>query len=511
MASSFADLGVPDAIVQALADRGITEPFEVQAATIPDALAGRDVCGRAPTGSGKTLAFGIPLVATVKKAEPRHPVALILAPTRELANQIMTELIPLAQPRKRFVDAVYGGVNIDRHIKSLRKGVDILVACPGRLEDLISRGAVSLESVRHVVLDEADRMADMGFMPSVRRILDQCHRNRQTLLFSATLDGDVATLTRDYQKNPVRHEVGSAEPDITSMTHLFWNATREDRLDITAEVIHRAGPTIVFVRTKHGADRIARKLNNAGVNSVAIHGNRSQNQRERALRSFDRGEASALIATDVAARGVHVDGVTCVVHFDPPNDHKDYVHRSGRTARAGAEGVVISLLQRNQHPDARKMQKRLGLTVEVTDADASLVPKHAGPRKPKSKQSRQESQPKPGSRQPNRDQKERARHQGREKRPSTKRRDGGTDQRDDERPQESQSYGGSNTTPGPKRDKNRKRDAASRKSKGRPRRNKSGHSKPGTAKKHRAANKAGKPSGGSARGGSGRTSSKRTR
>lgn len=371
MTTTFTELGLPSHICDALEARGITEPFEIQTATIADALAGRDVCGRAPTGSGKTLAFGLPLVATVKKAQPKFPTALVLAPTRELADQINTELSSFSG--KVRVGVVYGGVGYGPQLNLLRRGVDILVACPGRLEDLIDRGDVSLRDVKQVVLDEADRMADMGFMPAVRRLLDQTSSKRQMVLFSATLDGDIAKLTRDYQNNPVRHEVGEETPDITSASHVFWNTRKEDRSALTAEAVAAVWPAVVFSRTRHGADRIAKQLDRAGLKAAAIHGGRSQGQRTRALADFAAGRVHALVATDVAARGIHVDGVALVVHYDPPEDHKTYVHRSGRTARAGEGGVVISLIQGDQKRDMAKMQRQIDLDEPLTDPDVKKM------------------------------------------------------------------------------------------------------------------------------------------
>ncbi len=371
MTTTFAQLGIPDAICDALADRGITEPFEIQAATIADALDGRDVLGRAPTGSGKTLAFGIPLVATVDRARPKHPTALVLAPTRELADQINAELSSFSGNVR--VGVVYGGVGYGPQLKLLQRGVDILVACPGRLEDLIDRGDVRLGDVTQVVLDEADRMADMGFMPAVRRLIDQTNRDRQTVLFSATLDGDVAKLTRDYQHDPVRHEVGEETPDITSASHVFWNAKKEDRQALTAQAVDAVWPAIIFTRTRHGADRLAKQLGRADLKAAAIHGGRSQNQRTRALADFAEGRVHALVATDVAARGIHVDGVALVVHYDPPEDFKTYVHRSGRTARAGEGGVVVSLIQSDQKKDMRKMQRQIDLDEPLIDPDVEEI------------------------------------------------------------------------------------------------------------------------------------------
>ncbi len=371
MSPTFARLGVPDSICRALAQRGITQPFDIQAAAMADALDGRDICGRAPTGSGKTLAFGIPLVVNVGRARPHRPRALVLAPTRELADQIMTELRSFSG--SVHVAVVYGGVGYGNQIQSLRRGVDILVACPGRLEDLIEQGAVSLHEVDAVVIDEADRMADMGFIPAVRRLLDQTMPDRQTMLFSATLDGDVASLTRDYQHDPVRYEVGDETPDVVAADHVFWNVARTERIEVAADAIGAAGPAIVFCRTRHGCDRLARQLDRRGVRTAAIHGGRSQNQRTRALGEFAAGRVEALIATDVAARGIHVEGVGAVIHYDTPEDHKAYLHRSGRTARAGQGGVVISLVQPEQARELGRMQRQLGLRQPITDVDLAAI------------------------------------------------------------------------------------------------------------------------------------------
>ena len=371
MTTTFAQLGVPDTICRALARNGITQPFAIQAATITDALAGRDVCGRAPTGSGKTLAFGIPIAINVERAKPKMPRALILAPTRELAEQIHEEIRSFAGQVR--IGVVYGGVGYGPQIAALRKGVDILVACPGRLEDLIEQGLVDLRAVDHIVLDEADRMADMGFMPAVRRLLEQTSSDRQTLLFSATLDGDVAKLTRDHQRDPVHHEVGEDTPDITAARHLFWKVPRAERTGVLAEAVGTAWPAIVFCRTRHGSDRLARQLDKAGIRTAAIHGGRSQSQRTRALSDFINGKVHALVATDVAARGIHVDDVAAVFHFDPPEDHKAYIHRSGRTARAGRSGVVISLLTPEQVKDAQRMQRQIGLDEPVGEPDAEVL------------------------------------------------------------------------------------------------------------------------------------------
>ena len=381
MPPSLAALGVPAELVDRLARRGVTDSFPIQAATLPDALAGRDVCGRAPTGSGKTLAFAIPLVARVPRARSRRPQALVLVPTRELAAQVHAEVVALAGSSGPSAVAVYGGVGFERQVSALRRGVDIVVACPGRLADLVSRRHLSLEDVGLVVIDEADRMADMGFLPEVRRLLDQVSADRQTLLFSATLDGDVDVLVRRYQRSPVRHEL-APEPDAPRSRHVFWPAERSERLGLVTRLVAQQWPAIVFCRTRHGADRLTRQLGKAGVASAAIHGDRSQGQRERALAGLANGSVQALVATDVAARGIHVDDVACVVHFDPAGDDKAYVHRSGRTGRAGAAGLVVSLVDSAAEKDARALQKALGLPVGLTapgSLDAVPAPAAAAP------------------------------------------------------------------------------------------------------------------------------------
>lgn len=361
MTSSFRELGVPKKLTEILYKGGAKAPFPIQVQAIPPALAGRDLCGRAPTGSGKTLAFAIPLVENIEKARPHHPRALVLTPTRELANQVRATILPLAQARGRWVASFYGGTNIGRDIDRLRRGVDIAVATPGRLADLVERKQIHLDEVSVVVIDEADRMADMGFLPEVQRLLDRTPAGRQTLLFSATLDGDVDVLIRRYQNDPVRVEVDTPEAEQGQVNHLFWPTPRHERRALTAEILNRMGPSIVFTRTKHGADRLARQLASDGVTTAAIHGNRSQRQREAALDQFAKGKVSALIATDVAARGIHVDDVALVLHFDLPSTDKDYVHRSGRTGRAGARGVVVSFVCEDQHGDLHGMQRSLDM------------------------------------------------------------------------------------------------------------------------------------------------------
>jgi superfamily II DNA/RNA helicase len=384
-ASSFAVLGVPSDIVSALDANGITSPFPIQAMTLPDALAGRDVCGKAPTGSGKTLAFGIGAVANLKgkSSKPKYPRVLVLTPTRELAAQVASELQVLADPRGLRVECFYGGVGYGPQLKALSRGVDVAVACPGRLGDLLERGSIRLDAVEIVVIDEADRMADMGFLPDVRRILDLTPDGRQTLLYSATLDGDIDVLVKRYQHDPARHEIEVDEDDASAAVHLFWRVSSGDRVERTAEVVAASGPTIVFSRTKHGADRIARQLEQRGVRAAAIHGDRSQKQREKALDSFVRGAVDCLVATDVAARGIHVDGVNAVVHFDPSADPKDYVHRSGRTARAGATGVVVSFVTPDKAGAIKKLQRELHVPIGTTEFDLVAIEKVLGPPPPR--------------------------------------------------------------------------------------------------------------------------------
>src|SRR5947209_11582359 len=309
MHPTFASLGLPERMVNNLAQRGITEPFPIQTATIPDVLAGRDVCGRAPTGSGKTLAFGLALVVESTKAQPRRPTGLVLVPTRELASQVAKELELLRADRRPSIATFYGGVGYGTQVAQLRRGVDIAVACPGRLADLVQQGHLHLGDVGVVVIDEADRMADMGFLPEVRRLLDQVRPDRQTLLFSATLDGAVDVLVRSYQRDPVRCDVAPPERHDDRTVRHFVETVREKRVDLTRDLVVEHGSTIVFCRTKRGADRVAKQLAKVGVSAVAIHGDRSQGQRDRALASFQAGKVQSLVATDVAASGSHLDDV----------------------------------------------------------------------------------------------------------------------------------------------------------------------------------------------------------
>lgn len=378
--TQFADLGVDQDLVDALTERGISAPFEIQSLTIPDGLAGLDVCGRAKTGSGKTLAFGLPLVQLLSRAKPGRPTGLALVPTRELAVQVCRELEPLAGVRDISVLAVYGGAPIEKQIEALKRGVELVVATPGRMIDLIERGELSIVDVERVVIDEADRMADMGFMPQVEWILRRAEADHQTLLFSATLDGMVGGLISRYQRDPVMHEIAAGEATVEEMEHRFLAVHEMDRVKVAAAIINASNKTIVFSRTKWGADKLTRKLVDEGVKAAAIHGDLRQSQREKALGDFDRGKVKALVATDVAARGIHVDDVDVVIHYDPPSDAKTYLHRSGRTARAGESGVVVSLVVWNEELEVRKLLRRLGMKfpiVEVFSNDDRLADLHA--------------------------------------------------------------------------------------------------------------------------------------
>ena len=373
--TTFAALGISPELVDALAAGGIEEPFPIQALTIADALAGRDVCGKARTGSGKTLAFGLPLIDRSGKATPGRPRALVLVPTRELACQVAAVLAPLGKVRDRNVVAVYGGANMERQIQQVKRA-DIVVATPGRLIDLGERGAVNVSDVQHVVLDEADRMADMGFLPQVEWFLRRIQGDHQTLLFSATLDGDVDHLVRTYLRDPVRHEVESAQPTVDEMEHRFLKVHQVDKAKVAASIARAQQRTLIFVRTKRGADRLTQQLTREGLRVAAIHGDLRQSQREGALKDFMAGTLPALVATDVAARGIHVDGIDVVIHYDPPEDHKSYIHRSGRTARAGVAGVVVTLVLWDQELDVERLRKRIGVDqplVEVFSNDKRLA------------------------------------------------------------------------------------------------------------------------------------------
>ncbi len=368
---SFAALGLPAGLITALSRAGISTPFPIQAATIPDILTGRDLLGRAATGAGKTLAFGLPLIARLAGSapRPRRPRGLVLVPTRELAMQVNDAISPLAASNGLSVRLVAGGLPIQKQIHSLTKGVDIVVATPGRLEDLIERRACVLDSVEITVLDEADHMADLGFLPVMRRLLNQTPSG-QRLLFSATLDGDVATLVENYLSNPAVHAVSVASAAVDTMSHHLFRVPFEAKADLVASIAARDGRTLCFVRTKHGADRLARNLGRVGVPAGVLHGGRSQPQRTRALDAFKDGSVSVLVATDVAARGIHVDDVSLVLHVDPPADPKDYLHRSGRTARAGENGVVVLLTTSAEERDVRKMLGQAGVSAQQRDVVA---------------------------------------------------------------------------------------------------------------------------------------------
>jgi superfamily II DNA/RNA helicase len=371
--ADFADLGVHPSLVAALADQGITHPFAIQALTIADALAGRDVCGKAKTGSGKTLAFGVPILQGLdgtparKKGQVSDPRGLILVPTRELASQVAGVLTPLAVAMGQRLVACYGGTGMDAQLRALADGSDIIVATPGRLIDLCQRGSVELSSIEITVLDEADRMADMGFMPQVEWLLRHLTARRQTMLFSATLDSDVDRLVRNELTDPVHHEVISEGQTVTAMAHRFLRVHQMDKVRMVASICRGAERAIVFVRTKRGADQLTESLRAEGVDARAIHGDLRQQLRERALRHFADGRLPVLVATDVAARGIDVDDIDVVIHYDPPEDHKGYLHRSGRTARAGRQGLVVTLVLWNEQRDVERIQKRLGLTVPVVE------------------------------------------------------------------------------------------------------------------------------------------------
>ena len=362
------DLGVDERIVSSLMKRGINAPFPIQALTIPDALRGNDVCGKAKTGSGKTLAFGIPMVQNLDQASRvTDPRGLIMVPTRELATQVKEELDPLLDGKSLNAAAIYGGANIEEQIKSIKQGVDIIVATPGRMIDLLERKEITLQSLKIVVLDEADRMADMGFLPQVEWILRRVERKHQTLLFSATLDGVVNTLIQRYQNNPIMHEVEAKEITVEEMTHRFLHVHERDKVKVAAAIARPVSRTLIFSNTKAGCDRLVRKLLDEGIRAQAIHGDLRQNIREKALDRFATGKLPVLVATDVAARGIHVDGVEVVIHYDPPSDHKTYLHRSGRTARAGTDGLVVTLSLWDEELVVKRLQKRVGLDIELVE------------------------------------------------------------------------------------------------------------------------------------------------
>ncbi|NNF64524.1 MAG: DEAD/DEAH box helicase [Acidimicrobiia bacterium] len=363
--TTFGDLGLPDDLVEALERAGITAPFPIQALTIPDALAGRDVCGQARTGSGKTLAFGLPMIAKAKPAAPGRPVALVLVPTRELANQVTEVLEPLAEARDLKVVAVYGGAPMNPQINAIKNGAEIVIATPGRFIDLMERKVVHLGDIAVVAIDEADQMADMGFLPQVRRIMRNVDGEHQTMLFSATLEGQVGSLIKAYMTNPVSYAAQEAKVSIDTMAHRFLKVHQMDKVKVAAAIARGVERTLMFTATKAGCDRLAERLMEEGINAMAIHGGLQQSRREKALAKFTSGAAPVLVATNVAARGLHVEGVDVVLHYDPPDDPKTYVHRSGRTARAGEEGLVVTLVLWDQVNEALRLQKQAGVRTPI--------------------------------------------------------------------------------------------------------------------------------------------------
>ena len=376
---TFADLGLPTPLVDELASQGLTEPFPIQQATIADALAGRDTLGRGRTGSGKTLAFTLPLLARLLESnKPREnyaPRALILVPTRELANQVCDVLAPLARRLGMRTTTVYGGVGYPKQIEALRNGVDIVVACPGRFIDLMESGHVDLDAIEITILDEADHMAELGFLEHVTQILSKTPRDGQRMLFSATLDRGIDKLVRKFLNNPVTHEVESTDENDAMMTHYFFNVSQANRFDVLQDLCAAPGRSLVFTRTKHGARKLTEALIKAGVPSVELHGDLSQNVRARNLAAFSGGKADTLVATDIAARGIHVNDIALVIHADPPEEHKAFLHRSGRTARAGAEGTVITMVTENMRRHVKRLAKDAGIdpiSVNVAKGDAIL-------------------------------------------------------------------------------------------------------------------------------------------
>ncbi|MGM7446467.1 DEAD/DEAH box helicase, partial [Streptomyces tunisiensis] len=378
---TFADLGLPEGVVRKLAQNGVTTPFPIQAATIPDALAGKDILGRGRTGSGKTLSFGLPTLAQLAggRTEKHKPRAVILTPTRELAMQVADALQPYGDVLGLKMKVVCGGTSMGNQIYALERGVDVLVATPGRLRDIINRGACSLENVEIAVLDEADQMSDLGFMPEVTELLDQVPAGGQRMLFSATMENEIKTLVDRYLDSPVSHEVDAAQGAVTTMSHHILVVKPKDKAPVTAAIASRKGRTIIFVRTQLGADRVAEQLRDSGVKADALHGGMTQGARTRTLADFKDGYVNVLVATDVAARGIHVDGIDLVLNVDPAGDHKDYLHRAGRTARAGRTGTVVSLSLPHQRRQIFRLMEDAGVdaTRHIIQGGAAFDPEVA--------------------------------------------------------------------------------------------------------------------------------------
>jgi len=391
--TDFRTLGVPAPLVDALARDGVTSAFPIQTATLPDSLAGRDVLGRGKTGSGKTIAFALPTVAALaasgRRRQAGKPRALVLVPTRELANQVAATITPLAAAMSLRVTTVYGGVGQSPQVNALRQGVDIVVACPGRLEDLIAQRHCRLDQVEVTVLDEADHMADLGFLPAVKRLLDATPAGTQRLLFSATLDNGIDGLVRRYLVDPVVHSVDPEVSPVGTMTHHVLATEAGDKLAVVTALASGRDRALLFTRTKHGAKKLAKQLTTAGIPAVELHGNLSQAARERSLSAFSAGSTRVLVATDIAARGIHVDEIALVVHVDPPAEHKAYLHRSGRTARAGASGVVITIMTPDQRKDVRSLTRAAAIEPTITQVNAAhpLIAELVGPAAPKVKPS----------------------------------------------------------------------------------------------------------------------------
>jgi superfamily II DNA/RNA helicase len=386
--TTFDALGVPAPLVEVLSASGIDAPFPIQVATLPDSLSGRDVLGRGRTGSGKTLAFSLPLVARLaasdSRRQPKRPRSLVLVPTRELANQVAAVVEPLARALGMRTTTIFGGVGQNPQVQALAGGIDVLIACPGRLEDLIGQGHCDLGAVEITILDEADHMADLGFLPGVKRLMDRTPKAGQRLLFSATLDNGVDVLVKRYLSNPITHSVDPAVAPVSTMTHHVLQVQNADKAEVVRELASGLGRSVLFTRTKHQAKKLAKQLTAQGIPAVDLHGNLSQNARERNLEAFSSGASRVLCATDIAARGIHVDDVALVVHVDPPAEHKAYLHRSGRTARAGAEGAVVTVSTPDQAGEVRTLARQAGITptVSVVRPGAPQIAELTGPAAP---------------------------------------------------------------------------------------------------------------------------------